>query len=88
MSPQEIHDLGLKEVSRIRSEMTQIVRKDLGRESADLKSFIEELRKDRSFYFDAPEELMARFKHLIEQEINPKLASLFWKPPTLPLEYV
>jgi len=86
MSPQEIHDLGLKEVSRIRSEMTQIVRKDLGRESADLKSFIEELRKDRSFYFDAPEELMARFKHLIEQEINPKLASLFWKPPTLPLD--
>jgi len=85
-SPQEIHDLGLKEVSRIRSEMTQIVREDLGRESADLKSFIEELRNDRSFYFDAPEKLMARFKHLIEQEINPKLASLFWKPPTLPLD--
>lgn len=86
MSPQEIHDLGLKEVSRIRGDMTKIVREDLGREGADLKAFIEELRDDRKFYYDTPEELMARFKHLIEEEINPKLATLFWNPPKLPLE--
>ena len=86
MTPQEIHDLGMKEVSRIRNEMTEIVKKDLGREDADLKAFIEELRKDKKFYYDTPQELMERFKQLIEQEINPKLNTLFWNPPTLPLE--
>merc|ERR1719419_906854 len=86
MTAQEIHDLGLKEVSRIREAMSKIVREELGEESTDLKTFFAKLRDDKRFYYDTPEQLMDRFKQLIEVEINPRLGQLFWKPPKLPLD--
>ena len=42
MTAQEIHDLGVSEVARIRADMTKIVTNELG-QPADLKSFIEKL---------------------------------------------
>jgi len=91
LSAQEIHQIGLDEVDRIRREMAGIVREIEGKsesEEVDLKAFIGSLRKDERFYFKSPQELMDRFKYLIEQEIDPKLTQLFWKPPALPLEIV
>ena len=85
MTAQEIHDLGVSEVARIRADMTKIVTNELG-QPADLKSFIEKLRNDKSFYYQTPEQLMERFRSLIEEEINPNLHKLFWNPPDLPLE--
>ena len=55
MSAQEIHDLGVSEVARIRADMTKIVTNELG-QPADLKSFIEKLRNDKSFYYQTPEQ--------------------------------
>jgi len=85
MTAQEIHDLGVSEVARIRADMTKIVTNELG-QPADLKSFIEKLRNDKSFYYQTPEQLMERFRSLIEEEINPNLHKLFWNPPDLPLD--
>ena len=85
MTAQEIHDLGVSEVARIRADMTKIVTNELG-QPADLKSFIEKLRNDKSFYYQTPEQLMERFRSLIEEEINPSLHKLFWNPPDLPLD--
>jgi len=58
MTPQEIHELGLAEVKRIRSEMQDII-ESVGF-SGDFKSFLEYLRNEPSFYATSVPELLGR----------------------------
>ena len=55
LTPDEIHDIGLKEVLRIRKEMEQIIT-DLEWDG-DFKSFLNYLRTSPRFYYDNPEDL-------------------------------
>lgn len=55
-TPEEIHQLGLKEVERIRSEMTEVIA-DTGFEG-DFAAFLAYLRSDPKFYADSAEELL------------------------------
>ncbi|MXP46802.1 DUF885 family protein [Altererythrobacter luteolus] len=55
MTSDEIHNLGLSEVARIRSEMVEVA-KGAGFESRE--AFIEHLRTDPQYYAKTPEELM------------------------------
>jgi uncharacterized protein (DUF885 family) len=58
MTPQEIHDLGLAEVERIRAEM-QAILESVGFEG-DMRAFLEYLRTEPSFYAKSIPELLGR----------------------------
>ncbi|OLD35250.1 MAG: hypothetical protein AUI50_03080 [Crenarchaeota archaeon 13_1_40CM_2_52_14] len=78
VSPNEIHDLGLKELSRIHSEMRAIVSR-VGFVGS-LQEFISSLRKDRSYYNTTASELLTGFKKILEQ-MDEKLPLLFGRLP-------
>lgn len=58
MTPAEIHELGVSEVSRIRAEMQAII--DAVGFDGDFKAFVGFLREDPRFYARTGEELLAR----------------------------
>lgn len=73
LTPQQIHDIGLKEMARIRAEMERV--KDQTGFKGDLKAFIAQLRSDPQFYFKKPEDLVNGYVELKAQvtEALPKL---------------
>lgn len=58
LSPQEIHDIGLAEVARIRAQMQEII--DGLDFDGDFDAFLTFLRTDPRFYAKTPEELLHR----------------------------
>ena len=60
LTPQEIHDIGLAEVARIRGEMEDVI-EEVGFEG-DINAFNEFLRTDPQFYYDSPEALLKPIK--------------------------
>ncbi len=81
MTPEEVHETGLEEVSRIRSEMMEIVREEGFGE--DFDGFIEFLRTDPQFYAETPEELMKETAYVLKV-MDGKLPELFKTLPRLP----
>jgi uncharacterized protein (DUF885 family) len=74
MSPNEIHDLGLAEVARIRGEMEQ-VKREVGFEGA-LHAFFKHLENDPNQFFASSEEVVAGFTAL-KKRIDALLPKLF-----------
>lgn len=62
LAPDEIHQIGLDEVKRIRAEMEQ-VKARLGF-TGDLQAFFEFLRSDPKFRFESPEQLVDAYRAL------------------------
>jgi uncharacterized protein (DUF885 family) len=81
LTPEEIHQIGLKEVERISAEMNDVM-KQAGF-SGDMAAFLHFLRTDPQFYAKTPYELLARAS-FIAKKIDGKLPSLFGKLPRLP----
>jgi prolyl oligopeptidase len=81
LTPDEIHDIGLSEVKRIRGEMMKII-KQVGFKGS-FNDFLEFLRTDPQFYYDDPQELLEAYR-AISKEIDPKLVPLFGKLPRIP----
>ena len=65
LSAQEIHDLGLREVARIRAEMEKIV-EEVAFEG-DFADFLAFLRTDPRFYAKTPEELLKEASYLAKR---------------------
>lgn len=82
-SADDIHNLGLSEVARIRAEMEK-VRVKVGF-SGDLKAFFEHVRTDPKYYCKTQDELLGRFK-AIEAKIWPAIPRLFHDRPKAPFE--
>ncbi len=80
MSADEIHNLGLSEVARIRAEMVEVA-ESAGYESRE--AFIEHLRTDPKYYAKTPEELM-RYVARVTKDIDGKMPSLFGRLAVLP----
>ena len=78
LTPQEIHDIGLAEVNRIRSAM-EIIQKEVGF-AGSFQEFLAHLRTDKQFYFDTPDELLQAYRECCDR-INPNLSKLFRKLP-------
>ena len=78
LSPNEIHELGLKELSRIHTEMREIVNR-FGFKGS-LQEFVSSLRNDRSQYNTSAAELLAGFKKILER-MDEKLPLLFGRLP-------
>ena len=81
LTPKQIHEIGLREVARIRGEMEAIM-EQTGFEGT-FPEFLEFLRTDERFFYDTPEELLAGYRD-ISKRIDPKLIQLFGKLPRLP----
>ena len=81
LSPKEIHQIGLKEVKRIRSEMEVII-KQLKFEGS-FNDFLKFLREDERFYYKTPEELFEGYL-AVSKRIDPELVKLFGTLPRTP----
>ena len=81
MTPQEIHQLGLREVTRIREEMQRIV--DEVKFHGDINDFIQFLREDPQFYAESAEDLLKEAS-FIAKKMDAKLPSLFEYLPRTP----
>ena len=81
MSADEIHQLGLSEVARIRTEMEAII-KEL-KFDGDMGEFIQFLRTDPQFYAESPHELLAEASY-VAKKVDGRLPSLFGKLPRQP----
>ena len=84
LTAEDIHELGLSEVARLRSEM-QGVMQQVGFEG-DLNAFFDEVRtRPELMPFDEPEEVIANFESMYER-MRPQLEKLFNKVPKTPFE--
>jgi uncharacterized protein (DUF885 family) len=81
MSADEIHQLGLSEVARIRAEMETIIK--ALEFDGDLAAFIRFLRTDPQFYAKTPHELLAEASY-IAKKTDGRLPQLFGKLPRQP----
>jgi uncharacterized protein (DUF885 family) len=81
LTPQQIHEIGLSEVKRIRVEMDKVIASTGFKGS--FHDFTEFLRTDPRFYYDKPEDLIDGYR-IIAKKIDPELAHEFGKLPRLP----
>lgn len=80
LTADEIHNIGLSEVARIRAEMEEVAA-EAGYETRE--AFIEHLRTDPKYYAKTPEELMEKVAR-VTKIIDGKMPSLFGRLPRLP----
>ena len=81
LTPEQIHEIGLKEVKRIRAEMDQII------ESAGFEGSFDEwmhfLRTDPQFYHTTAEGLLQEYRD-IAKRADPELMKVFGRLPRTP----
>ena len=81
LTPDEIHEIGLREVAKIRAEMEGII-EQVGWEG-DFNSFLQYLRTDSRFYYETGEELLQAYRAM-SKEIDAYMTTLFNKLPRAP----
>ena len=81
VTPEEVHQIGLREVARIHSEMEDVIRQ--AGFQGDFAAFLQFLRTDPRFYARTPEELLKQAS-FIAKRMDGKLPSLFGRLPRLP----
>jgi uncharacterized protein (DUF885 family) len=81
MSPDEIHQLGLREIDRIEGEMLAIAKKE---GFNDLASFRASLKTNPKYKPTSAEQILDDFRHYIAQ-MEPKLPQLFGLLPKSPV---
>ena len=81
ISAQEVHEIGLQEVKRIRAEMQEII--DSVKFEGSFAEFVEFLRTDEQFYAKTPEDLLKEAS-FIAKKMDAKLPSLFKTLPRTP----
>lgn len=81
MSPDEIHQLGLREIDRIQAEMLVIAKKE---GFGDLPSFRASLKTNPKYIPTSAEQIVEDFRHYIAQ-MQPKLPELFTVLPKSPV---
>jgi uncharacterized protein (DUF885 family) len=81
MTPAAIHELGLREVARVRSAMEDLAPQTGYRGS--LHDVIVQLRDDPANYYKTPQELLAAYRATAKR-IDPELVTVFKTLPRLP----
>ncbi|WP_024611111.1 DUF885 domain-containing protein [Pseudoalteromonas sp. TB64] len=81
LSADEIHDIGLSEVSRILTEMKKV--KETVGFKGELPEFFDHLRDSDEFYYDTPEELIAAYEN-VKKKIDARVPLLFDVAPKAP----
>jgi uncharacterized protein (DUF885 family) len=81
MTPDEIHQLGLREIDRIQAEMTAIAKKE---GFADLAAFRASIKTNPKYIPTSADQILDDFRHYIAQ-MEPKLPELFTLLPKSPV---
>ncbi len=81
LSPQAIHDIGLREVKRIRAEMDEIIH-STGFEGS-FEAFLHFLRTDPQFYHTSAADLIREYRD-IAKRADPELIKVFGHLPRTP----
>ncbi|QSX75714.1 DUF885 domain-containing protein [Lysobacter arenosi] len=81
LSAEQIHQIGLKEVARIRAEMEKI-KAEVGFKG-NLAEFFQYLRTDPKFFYKTPQDLFTGYE-AIAKRIDPQLVKVFKTIPRLP----
>lgn len=81
LTPEQIHQIGLSEVKRIRAQMDEII-DEVGFDG-DFAAFAQFLRTDPRFYYDNGDDLLEAYQAL-SKRIDPELPRLFKTIPRLP----
>jgi uncharacterized protein (DUF885 family) len=81
MTPDEIHQIGLREIARIQAEMMVIAKKE---GFTDLASFRESLKTNPKYIPTSADQILDDFRHYIAQ-MEPKLPELFTLLPKSPV---
>lgn len=81
LTPDQIHEIGLSEVKRIRAEMEKI--KEQAGFKGTVQEFFQFLRSDPQFFFTREEDLLVAYRD-IAKRIDPELTKLFGTLPRLP----
>ena len=81
LTPEEIHQIGLSEVTRIRTQMEQIIA-DVKFEGS-FQEFLNYLRTNPKFYFTTENDYVQAVESLCK-EVDPKLVKLFKRLPRMP----
>lgn len=84
LSPEEIHQIGLDELKRIREEMIKIAR-EVGHDG-DLNSFIDKLRNDPAQHNTSAADMMRRHREILTRS-DARLPRLFGRLPTTPYDF-
>jgi uncharacterized protein (DUF885 family) len=80
-TPEQVHEIGLKEVARINSEMQQVMQQTGFKGSR--QEFFKFLRTDPQFFYKTPEELFEAYK-AIAKTVDPNLVKIFRTLPRQP----
>jgi uncharacterized protein (DUF885 family) len=81
LTPDQIHEIGLKEVARINAEMAKV--KDQAGFKGTMPEFFDFLRRDPRFFYKTPEELLTAYRAQAKV-IDPMLVKQFKTIPRLP----
>ncbi len=81
LTPRQIHDIGLREVARIRQQM-EAIQREVAFEGS-FREFLEYLRTDPQFYYEDPNELFQAVQATCKK-IDPHLVKLFKRLPRIP----
>jgi uncharacterized protein (DUF885 family) len=81
LTPDEIHQIGLREIDRIEGEMTRIAKKE---GFADLAAFRASLKTNPKYIPKSSDQILDDFRHYIAQ-MEPKLPHLFTLLPKSPV---
>lgn len=81
LTPDQIHEIGLQEVSRIRAGM-ETIRQQVGFEGT-LPEFFEHLRTAPEFRFEKPQDLLQAYQAFCKR-VDPLLTRVFRKLPRIP----
>src|ERR1700722_10382725 len=81
LTPDQIHEIGLKEIERIQADMLSIARKE---GFADLAAFRESLKTNPKYHPASAEQIIGDFRKYIAQ-MQPKLPDLFTFIPGSPV---
>jgi uncharacterized protein (DUF885 family) len=76
LTPEQIHEIGLKEVARNRAEMQKVM-DEVGFKGS-LTDFFQHLRTDPKFYYKTGDELFRAYAYIVKM-IDPELPRLFGK---------
>ena len=80
VTPKEIHEIGLREVARIRGEMQSVIEKTGFQ--GNFPDFLQFLRTDRRFYADCPDQLIEKVSYILKK-MDGKLPQLFATLPRM-----
>ncbi len=81
LTPDEIHEIGVREVARIRVEMERV--KQLTLFQGSLQDFFVHLRSDPRFFARDAQDLLRRYRD-VSKRIDPEMPRLFGRLPRMP----